>query len=198
MGYSVSPETVERIQRELDLSVLAAGKPCKWQVTKDPLVTRRKAFRIREALSIAARFPQTFPELARAAEHFAIHIVEDGLIEARWKVGKTESSVASTTPTFGGETHGIPVPSVSLRSAGDVIDSWRRHLPSSDPLHFTSTALSPEELLVLYTWAQENGLMLLVDSERETLTVSLIEPSVLEFAWHPPQEAAPPKEEFDL
>src|SRR5438045_3633207 len=108
MGYSVNPGLVEE-RKEL-LKDLAAGQTTKWVTRKDPQSTRHLAYKIREALSIAARYPQQFPELARAAELFSIHEVEDGIVEARFKGDKTATSVAISSPTHGLEPHGKPVP----------------------------------------------------------------------------------------
>jgi hypothetical protein len=199
MSYGINPETVEKLRPEL--TELEAGHPCKWEVAQDPLITHRKAYRIREALKIASRYPRRFPALAEAAKNFSIHIIRDGLIEARWKVTPEAAVALGAVPTHGGmdASAGKPQPSVGVSSAIEIIKAWRDHLPSSDPLHFVSTLLSVKELSDLYTWAVTNTpkLMLLVDESRRTLTLSLRDTSALEFSWHPPK-AAPLPEKFDL
>jgi hypothetical protein len=204
MSYGINPEAVERLREAwpAEMAELEAGRPCKWACLSDPLITQRLAWRIRNALRIASRYPNRFPALAQAAKNFSIHVVRDGLIEARWKPGATQTEAElGSTPTHGGmdEPHGKAQPSISLSRADEVIEAWQRHLPSSDPLHFTSTLLGHTEMVALYTWAVHNTprLMLLVDEDRHTLTVSLHDTSAVEFAWHPPK-AAPLPEKFDL
>lgn len=202
MSYGINPEAVEKL-RELwpkELAELEAGRPCKWTYTPDPLITQRLAWKIRNALRIASRYPNRFPALARAARSFSIHIIRDGLIEARWKPDATQFSVElGATPTHGLEPHGKSQPSVGVSKAEEVISAWRNHLPSSEPLHFTSSLLGHMELVALHSWAVNNTpkLMLLVDEDRNTLTVSLHDTSAVEFSWRPPK-AAPPLEKFDL
>lgn len=196
MANSISPKTVEN-RREL-LKDLEAGKTTRWTTAVDPLATRRLANQIREALFVARKFPEQFPALAQAAERFSIHIVTDGLIEARVKPTKTETSASSSVPTHGGETLGTERTSlVGLGSAAQVINSWKAHLPSSDALHFTRTQLSQGELRELYKWTRtwKPKLMILVGDD--TLTLSLWDVTIKEFAWHPPR-VSEPEEKFDV
>lgn len=198
MGYSVNPELVE--QRKSLLQPLAEGRTARWDCDPDPVETKRFVYALREALSIAALYPKRFPQLAVAAENFAIVIAAPGVVEARVKRGKTEASVSSDVATHGLETQGKPVPQVGMTKARDIVKSWQSHLPSSDPLHFTQTWLPLEELVELHAFCKENTptLMMLVDEEQGLLTVSLFDASIADFIWGPPSPPAVPEKEFDL
>lgn len=199
MGYRKNPDLVAQ-RKQADPALLAnleKGLPDKWKTAKDPVPTERLAFKIRECLYIAARYPKRFPALAKASENFAIHIVEDGLVEARWKTGRTETGVQIWSSTQEGEVQGKIVSVTKHTTAEELKNAWMEHLPSSDPLHFTQTLLSYDELVDLFTWATHRTprLMLLVDESNEKITVSLRDPSVQEFAWSPTTE---PEEEEEL
>lgn len=200
MGYGYNPDTVN-LRRHL-LTELEAGRTTTWVTAKSPQATRRRAYEIREALRIAARYPDRFPELAVAAENFSIHEVEDGLIEARFKSGKTETSAGGESAIHGLEPHGRPVPTVGLTLADHIIGSWKAHLPSNDPLHFTKTTLPNDELVKLYVWARAwtPKLMILVGEglAKDTLTLSLHDSTVMEFAWSPPEKTQKYMEDFDF
>jgi hypothetical protein len=205
MAYSTNPATVEnRLEDPVTgpgLQALQRGEQTNWSVTKDPLITQRVARQLREVLYLAARHPRRFPELSIAAERFVIKVVRDGYLEAVHKsTPKTEASTSNNTPIHGLEPQGKLVRVVGLVSAKDVKDSWQAHLPSSDPLHFTSVGLDEEEMYDLYQWAvsHEPRLMLLYDEDRATLTVSLVDPTVLEFAWTPAEVVVEAEERLDV
>lgn len=205
MAYSTNPATVDsRLEDDLlgpGLDSIARGSEYSWHCTRDPLITQRVARQLRETLNLAGKHPMRFPQLAAAAEVFTITVIRDGLVEAKYKsVPKTETSVSNNTPITGLEPQGKPVATVSLVTAEQVIDSWRAHLPSSDPIHLTKVNLNPDEMFTLWQWAVRHTpkLMLLADESRHTLTVSHLDPSVVEFAWSPPQPAVEPEEELDV
>lgn len=205
MAYSTNPATVESRLADLvvgpGLQLLQQSTPASWSFTQDPLITQRTARQIREALAIAARYPKRFPELASAAEHFVIKVVRDGYIEAVFKsTPKTETSFSNTSPIHGLEPQGRLVQSVGPATAEEVKNAWQEHLPSSDALHFTSTGLDEQELYDLWEWTVHHTprLMMLYDEDRATLTVSLLDPTVLEFAWSPPGPAPEPAPEERL
>lgn len=197
MGYSVNPQLVER-RRHL-LQNLERNKQCAWILAKDPVATKQQAYDIREALYIASLYPARYPKLAAAHKRFAIHIVEPGRIEARVKTGRTEGSTQEVS-IQGLEPQGRPSALVGMSNAESIIDSWKQHLPSSDPLHFTSTLLNDEEMMLLHKWTKgwKPKLMLLVDQENQTLTVSHLDPSIKEFAWQPAKKVEKVEENFDL
>jgi hypothetical protein len=198
MGYSTNPELVE--QRKSLLQPLAEGRTTRWTPDSDPTETKRFVYSLREALHIAALYPHRFPELAKAAENFTIVSPRPGVVEARFKQGKTETSVSSEVATHGLEPQGKLVQQVGQVSADGIIQSWRDHLPSNDPLHFTDTRLDFEELTELHAFCRSNTprLMILVDEELGLLTVSLFDGSIEEFAWSPPEPTPPPEKEFNL
>jgi hypothetical protein len=197
MGYGLNPEVVE--QRRSMLTELEAGRPQSWTCEPTPQETRRFAFRIREALRIAERYESRFPGLAAASRLFAIVEVADGLVEARFK-GKTGTATIPDIPTHGLEPQGNPVPNLGLSTAEQVIQVWKDHLPSSDPIHFINTHLDVLEMTKLYNWSQvwKPRLMLLVDEQAKKLTVSLNDMSVKEFTWQPPKPKAKKPRELDL
>lgn len=198
MGYSSNPALTE--QRASLLQPLAEGRTTRWECDPDPTETKRFVYALREALHIAALYPLKFPELAKAAENFAIVVVAPGLIEARVKRGKTETSVSSSVATHGLEPQGKIVPEVGILTAAEAIASWQNHLPSSDPLHFTNTILATEELTQLYAFCRANTpkLMILVDEDQGLLTLSLFDNTVAEFSWSPPKPKKKEKEVFDI
>lgn len=181
MGYSTNPEIVER--RKHLLHNLERGIEMRWVVEKDPMKTQRYAYDIREALYIASLYPKRFPKLAHAHKVFTISIVEAGWIQAKRKVERGDIEI------HGLEVQGKPVPQVGLRSAAEVIEAWQKHLPSSDPLHFTQVQLTLADMVELHAWATGNQphLVLLYHEENKTLTVTLPQEGVEEFAWHPPK-----------
>lgn len=197
MGYSVNPELVE--QRRSMMTKLEQGLPQSWTCAPDPQSTRRLAFQIRETLKVAARFPLRFPELAQASANFAIVEVADGLVEARFK-GKSGTATIPDVPTHGLEPQGKPVPNLLMSTAEQVIQVWKDHLPSSDPIHFIQTRLDTLEMTKLYNWAQnwKPHLMLLVDEPNLKLTLSLMDMSVKEFTWQPPKPKGKPPRKLDL
>jgi hypothetical protein len=213
MGYSTNPELVEK-HREL-LARLEAGETCRWLIKGGWDETRRTAFAIRQGLKIAGMYPQRFPALASAAAKFSIHIVARGTIEARVRsIPSVETAPAPARAVQHGlEPFGRDVPSVGLTTAQEIIEAWRVHQPSNDPLRFTSTVLSTDELIKLYAWATGRApkLMILVGEHNQTLVLTLHDMSTKAYAWTPgkkkkevevpgwkPPKLPEPKEEFDL
>lgn len=200
MAYSVNPETIEnrRPMYKEFYKALESGKPAKIEIARDPLVTRRVARQLREVLYIAARYPERYPKLAEAAERFAIVEVRDGLIEARFKPTKVETSFRVETSIQGLEPQGKPVPSVNVTTAAQIIESWKKHLPSSDPIHFKQTVLDEVELTKLWEWATSWKPKLMILIGDHTLTLSHRDPTVSEFAWRPINAVDEEEEELDV
>lgn len=190
MGYSTNPAVLE--SRRPALAELEAGRACRWTLpTQDPTLTRRRANEIREALYIAKLHRAEYPDLAAAADTFSIHIVGPGVIEARPKQGRDALLTPDTlVPQHGTQTWGSQAPSVGVSTAEEVIDAWRLHLPSNDPVHFPQSTLSISELRRVYAWATTSTprLMLLVGDG--FLTISLREAGTEPYAWVPPVEPA--------
>jgi hypothetical protein len=215
MGYSNNPELVEA-RRDL-LAPLERGESCQWKIPGGWPETKQAAFKIREALRIAGLYPQRFPALAEAASRFAIHIVAQGLIEARLR--STPNVETAPTHVFTPQSQAIDqplgrdIPTVGITTAEQVILSWMHRGPSNDPLRLTSVAMSQEELTQLWRWTEAHTpkLMILLNESNQTMVVSLHDMSMREYAfnpesrkkepvkkgWQPPKPPVP-KEYFDL
>lgn len=204
MGYGHRRETVD--SRLHLLEDLARGHPQTWTTERDPAVTRKLSNQIREALYIAHKYhPDAYPGLASAYEMFSIHIVEDGRIEARFKnlahVTVDRGGFGTQTPTHGVVTPALgfkTVPQVALTTATECIESWQRHLPSSDSVQLLRTNLDYAELLKLHAFCECNtpSLMLLVGEDH--ITMSLYEAEVAAIAAWQPEAIPEPEEEFDV
>lgn len=204
MGYGHSRETVDARLHYFD--ELLRGEPQVWFTDPDPAITRRLLNQIREALWIAHKYhASSYPELARAYELFSIHYVEDGRLEARFK---TSANVIVDRGGQGTQTpvHGIVspaagfkvVPQVGITTAEECIDSWQRHLPSSDPLQLLRTSLSYDELEKLYAFCERNKPALMMLVGESTLTISLHEAEVATIAGWKPQPTPEIEEEYDV
>lgn len=198
MGYSTNPALLEA--RRPALAELEAGRACRWVLPGIDLTsTRRRVNEIREALYIASLYPHRYPTLAAARDAFSIHIVGPGVIEARPKSARdTVISADTVLPSTGTQPWGLSQPTVGITTAREVIDSWRAHLPSNDPIHFAQTTLPIDELKRLYIWASGSSpkLMLLVGDGFLTLALHEIEADA--YAWTPPAEQTEPEPDFDL
>lgn len=200
MGYSINPELItERGHLLLDL---ARGLPAVWTVSPPSLhEARRLVYNIRECLHIASLYPDRFPELARAADMFSLHVVDGSRVEAR---PKTRSQVVAArgdttrgTPIHGGEIARPQVPQVGLTTAEELIDSWQRQAPSQDPILFQRTTLDTGELIKLYAWAQRPPRKMILVGE-DHITLSLYEAETASIAaWSPP-EPQPEEEKYNL
>jgi hypothetical protein len=198
MGYSTNPGLIAERADLLDR--LAAGQACAWATDPDPQATQREAYRIRECLAIAKRYPEDFPALAAAADRFTIVVVRDGLIEAKPK----QAPHASTVVGGGVATVQAPheparrnVPTVGLTRAEELIAAWIEVQPSNDPLRFAETRLSDVELRELYAWTSDaqHRLAILVGDGHITLTK--YKKGIEAIAWTPPQPAPVPRN-FDV
>lgn len=199
MGYGTNAQTV--LDRMAVLQPLEALQTHQWVVKGGYKETAKEAYRIREGLYIAGLYPSRFPKLAAAAERMSIHVVARGIIEARLKpTSSVESAPAHLRQvTHGLEPFGREVPTVSMSTAQECIDSWIAHQPSNDPVRFVNTVLSPDELLKLYQWTRTHWpkLIILLGEHNKTLILSLPDPHIQEFAWSPAKPAEQP-ETFDL
>lgn len=198
MGYSINREVLEA-RRDL-MAELELGRACRWTTAADMRATKQLAYDIREALYIASLYPQEFPALARARESFSIFVIKPGLIEAKPRSSATAPAVVrhDETPIHGLGPFGREQSTVGKTTATEIVEAWDAHAPSLDPINFQQTTLPPEELRALYNWAIAHTphLMLLVGDG--FLTVSLRDPDVDAFAWHPPQAPPKPEPEYDV
>jgi hypothetical protein len=199
MAYSINRDVL-RARMHL-MGELAAGRACRWTTAEDPVATRRLWYSIREALSIASRYPEEFPALALADKAFTIHIIRPGLVEAKpRKTPKVEvvRGQHPDIPIHGPEVWGQEQDTVAPTTAQQLIDAWMAHLPSSDPLHFQQVALPIEELFKLHDWvsARVPKMMMLVGEGM--ITLSLLEIGMESYAWHPPEPPKKPERSYDL
>jgi hypothetical protein len=185
MGYSLNQQIVQR-RRHL-LVNLERGIEASWVITGDLKETRDFAYELREALWIAAQFPEDFPELAKAHKEWRIEIVRAGHVRAvpKKKRGYAETNVSDVGP-------GKPMSLKNPHTADEVVAAWRMHLPSSDALNFTEVDLNLDQMTKLYEFAVSHApkLMILYDEEAKLLTLSHHDIGMREFAWTPPREPA--------
>jgi hypothetical protein len=180
------------------MTELIAGHSCAWRTAPDRVVTERLCARIRQALNIASKHPDRFPELAKAYLHFTISIIEPGLIEAKPKVS-AHVEVIDPPAIMGGAPHGKPISTVGKTTAAELIDSWTAHLPSNDPVNFQQTILSTEELGKLYTWAKSNIPELMLMVGKGFITVAPLDAGASAFAWTPATPPlAPEREDYNV
>lgn len=204
MGYSLNPNLVT--QRLHLIKPLLEGNPWAWEIdAPDPLVLRRKLSEIREALYIAERYPDRFPDLSKLRKSYVLRIVSDTRIEATPRTASTTISGAPAT----GDTplHGLGsftvevVPTVAPTTAEEVISAWNGHLPSSDPIHFKQAALNVEEMTKVHDWCADHQpkLMMVWASGAKVLTISLFEIGAAKIiAWVPPGKPQTEEEALDL
>lgn len=200
MSYSTNPQLV--VERMHDLLELKAGRACRWRVNPaTPHQTKLHAYRMREALNIASKYPHMFPELARAYEAFEIWYIEPGLVEAR---PAAASNVVAGITNRTTEPARSMAPTVGLWQAEDVIEAWRRSQPTNDPINFQSTKLDTAELTKLWNFFQEDARtnsmehprwMVLVGDSHITLTPWQEE--VDKYSWKPAAQPTP-EEQFDV
>lgn len=157
MGYSTNVSTLEL---QLDhLKMLREGKACIWTV--EPNDVHRFAYKIREALWIArnvAEARRKYPELAQAAEHFRIEMVNSRQVQARPARGTPAASVeALGVATSGGELAGPARSMMGPQTAASIIQTWMDTQPSNDKYHFPQANLSHSEMLKLHSWATKQG-----------------------------------------
>lgn len=159
MGYSKSRITLNRRIKEFPsfFDTLARGRPAR--LVEKPNSADTNAYKVREALHIAALHAQHYPELAQAAGRFVVEILDDRTIQARIKEGSNETavSVLGETPTQTPQAAGAPeAPQivVGLRTATDIISHCLRRFPTNDPFHFPDAQLDDGELAKVWRWCR--------------------------------------------
>lgn len=202
-GYSKNPLTAEKMLPYL--GPIIRGELCTWQTNEGE--ADYFAYKVREALYVArlhqemyqraVDVPQPFPEgvsqsrgaemvaIAKMAERLRIVVTSRSTVEARFAKGTPEALVltSSATPTHGLENPGRSVVTITKQTIWSIKEAWRSSQPSNTPLHFPNASLSYEEMVELYGWATEMGLILFeVDG---ALTVQRKTLDLVEFAWAP-------------
>lgn len=166
MGYSKSIRTLQAIAPKL--AMLAAGKPTTWRV-QGAGQADLFAYKVREALWIAANHHQQFsPSLARAYHNFKI-VVDGEFVRA--KLGASVA-VEQPSPIAPGFQHAmdqfvnypeLPIESRGMNSSqtcvgpqdlAAVIQFWIDSQPSNAEISVVEANLSNEELNQLFTWAR--------------------------------------------
>lgn len=205
-GYSKNPLTAEKMLPVL--GPIIRGELCTWQTNEGE--ADYFAYKVREALFVARlhkdRFqkiwdesldPNNYPvddedmiagdllAIAKMAERIRIVVTSRSTVEARFAKGTPEALVLASgaTPTSGYENPGRSVVTITKQTVWSVKEAWKAAQPSNTPLHFPNAGLSYEELVELYGWATELGLILFeVDG---ALTVQRKTLDLVEFAWAP-------------
>lgn len=198
MGYSKSTDRVRKLMPYL--APLLEGKECAWKVQpgSDP---ERVAYRIREALHIAADNAKLFPELALAHSKYKVGL-DRGMVVARLVTANQVEQV----PLERGIPQVVEPPSRSLptldvflqtkdvanfssllegpKTATEIVDIWRKIEPNQ-PVNFPEANMPYRELYLLYKWAglAQPRLMLMV--EGASVTVAPYDADVAEYAWSP-------------
>lgn len=82
MAYSKNPYTLRKI--EAHLAPLIVGRTVRWHrpTGEDERWASRWAYKVREGLSIAQRFPDSFPQLAIIAPLVKVEVLSPILVEA--------------------------------------------------------------------------------------------------------------------
>lgn len=190
MGYSTSTYTLDERIRSGELDLLAKGQACTWIVSTGN--ASKFAYKIREALYIARIHADTYPALAKAADQYIIEVANASTVFARHTAANTEATILATggsentgTPTHGLEKAGRAIQSNGPQSQFTIIDTWRRAEPSSEPIHFPTADLDDEQLEQLWLWSQNHRPPLMLMVSGESITVSLWNEHVGQYAWKP-------------
>lgn len=190
MGYSENPELLQ--SKMYLFTELREGKATRWTCGSSRVATKNFVEQIHECLHIASVNPQRFPELARAKQAFRIHVIRPGLVEAR---PRTSASVVVTSS----ESFAPVVPTVGVKSAQEIINAWRDHMPSQDPIMFQQHKLDMLELTTLYDWcdSHEPRLMMLVGDAHLTLSLRVVFRGD-DLSWKPPAPTPAPEREYNI
>lgn len=194
MGYSTNPAVLEDFLAEYSLDDMKLGLPCAWEVSGNQ--AQAFAYRLRQALYIAAANPELYPELAEAQRKYRVTVPTASRVEAipsavkAAKVSVVSERVA-TAVHGGDEPFGRPSPQVRLDSAASVQASWQQRGPSNDPLHIRAHQLSYNELVKLYAWCEAHVPKLMMFEAGGSLTVAVREAGAHPHSWHPTPEGKP-------
>lgn len=207
-GYSKNPLTAEKMLPVL--GPIIRGELCTWQTDEGD--ADYFAYKLREAFYIARLYQREFEKqaskfqlgmelpikdandaikaealaaVAKMAERIRIVVTSRSTVDARFAKGTPEALVltSTATPTSGYENPGRSVVTITKQTVWSIKEAWKASQPSNTPLHFPNATLSYEELVELYGWATELGLILFeVDG---ALTVQRKTLDLIEFAWAP-------------
>lgn len=157
MGYSKAPATLRAILDQLQ--PLVEGRPCAWDTPEGQ--SDKWAYKVREGLQIALRYPSQFPELARYAPFFVIETVSTTRVQAKM-AEFTPEQVVITQPdkgmVTGGTTAGTARSFGGPQTAMSVIQHWldsQSRMGHNDALHFPEADMSDAELSKLFQWTMK-------------------------------------------
>lgn len=117
----------------------------------------RWAYKVRQALYIAARFPSEFPELAEASKRYKIMVVNDNLVQAVVTGAPSEATLRSPESAMaqGLVVAGAPHDYAAVQTAQEIMEAWYNVQPSNDKIHFPEAMLSDEQLTIAANFAAE-------------------------------------------
>lgn len=161
MAYSESKKTLDKIRP--DLAQLEAGNACTWKLD-GTISARRYAYKVREALYIAALYPTDYPQLAKYGPYFAIEVVDKDTVQARPKPGnQTQVSILPQVSSSGSGavvTQGLanqgtsPDELMGPQTALSVVDGWARIGAKNHKVRYPQAALTHPELVRIYEWSR--------------------------------------------
>lgn len=182
MAYSENPITVERMLPYLE--PLEEGGEVRWRA---PGKARWLAYRIREALAIAREHQQRFPSIAEMAEHYRIEVHGKDEVHARLKPRVEVETEPLTLRAWAPRPYvGMAEAIVEDISSSEVLmKEWAREGRTAGKLYFPNTDLGPDGLMVLWEWAQNEGVLIFENLGAITLLPKEGNEDAAEFAWDP-------------
>jgi hypothetical protein len=183
MGYSTSRFTLEAMLGHLE--DLEYGRECVWNV---PAGAAHFAYKIREALWIAAQYPDKYPDLAAAHRDFTIKVMSSRAVRAVRKIDNTISVMRGDASRLNDSLLGDPPRQPAVRNAGQqTLDSVLETVLEDSSLSkyvFDQANLPSDDLLTLYHWAQAEGKIFFVALDG-TITIQDTSPDLVDLAWCP-------------
>lgn len=176
MAYSRSPQTLD--QRRPLLVSLERDEEHEWRV--EPGTEIEFAQAIREALYIAALYPDYYPTLAQASARFKIIRPPKSVGVVRAVRKKHLTAVDMLTID-----HAAQLATREITTAEQAKEAWRRVASTDLPrLEFPSLTLSSVDMLAFYEWASSSGLLLFAIPGGGT-RVCRHAPELAPLAWDP-------------
>jgi hypothetical protein len=187
MGYSKNPKTLSRIEGKL--SALAAGQSCSWYIRNG--TADQWAYKVREALSIAERFPLHFPALAAVASRVRVYVGTDArtvfaqVSDPMDPVERVQPVTPEREPL---NSRGLTL--ISPTSVAQVVEFYLRSQPTSEPIRVEGVDFSEEQMLLLWKFAQSRTpAWILLQSMPGSFTIAPSTPDIPEGAlWRPAED----------
>lgn len=176
MAYSDNPETLNKMRPQLE--PLLRSSEVTWRVEGGATTARRFAYKIREALRLAR---QTGDPLG--SQRFRVEIISSQRVRA------------TLIQPFGVEIEDTSAPppaalvdSRQLLSDGwleEIISTWQRRSPLEGRVHFPRAWPDRQQLLDLWSWAQEAEVLIFEHEGAVTLLPRAGNEDTAPFAWDP-------------